>query len=203
MKFINMDAQLIHTVNEAIFNILTYYTCPLDCHAFCCKQYPIDITDREYNKLKRLSSEKIDKSKVVKYSKSKFHQLDAPCSFLGTDELCTAYNIRPERCRTFPFHMAECFIPCMEVYPCMMGKKIYKDYFGYKIYAMKRTNDTRLSQLKSEISLVLRDLDKISKSYYSSTDSNESIKLLGMPFNEILEFSNYLNDMKIDKNKIL
>lgn len=197
MKIINNVNQEVKDVNEAIFNILSYYTCPPDCHAFCCKQYPIDLKDKEYNKLKRLSSEKISKSKTVKNSRSKVHQLDAPCSFLGTDELCTAYKIRPERCRTYPFRQPYVYSPYMEVYPCMMGKKIYKDYFDYKIDAMKRTNYIGIHQVKSKISSVLRDLDERSNSYYLSTDPNDSIKLLGISFNEILEFLNYLNDRNI------
>lgn len=196
MKNIKEIKEEIPKVNDAIFNILSYYTCPPECHAFCCKQYPIDLTDKDYNKLRRLSPEKADKSRIVKYGKSKDHQLEVPCSFLGADELCTAYNIRPERCHTFPFNVTDRLSSNMQIYPCMMGKKASKDYCEYKIYTMKKNNDMRIHQAKLEIATFLRDLDERSKSYYLSKDPNETIPLLGIPFNEIYDFSDYLNDMK-------
>jgi Fe-S-cluster containining protein len=115
--------QEMQRVNEAIFDILNYYICPPECHAFCCKQCAVDLSDKEYNKLRRLSREKADKLKTVKYNRTYSHQLDTPCPFLGHDELCTAYDIRPVKCHTYPFNMTVTSSSLvMLIYPCMMGR---------------------------------------------------------------------------------
>ena len=117
----------LQKINGAIFNIIEYYTCPPDCHAFCCKVCPVDLTEKEYGILRKLSREKTDKSKIVIYQGgTKNHQLDNPCSFLDTDELCTVHSKRPTVCHIYPFSMAETFPSAMQIYPCIMGVKISK-----------------------------------------------------------------------------
>jgi len=192
MKDVKKVKQEIQQVNEAIFNILNYYTCPPDCHSFCCNVCPVDLTDKEYNKLRRLSCEKTDKSKVVKYRRAYVHQLDKPCPFLGSDELCTAYIIRPVTCHIYPFNMTETLPPLMQIFPCMMGKEIYKDYFEYKIYKIKKNNDIGINQAKAEISEALRGLDERSNSYYLSTDEDDNVKTIVLTFSEIFDFLDYL-----------
>lgn len=187
--------QELQKVNEAIFDILNYYTCPPKCHAFCCKQFAVDLTDIEYNRLRKLSRENTDKSKIVKYDRTCFHQLDTPCPFLGHDESCTAYNIRPLRCHTYPFNLTVIpSSPVMQIYPCMMGTEINKDFFKYKIFEMERTGDIEMYQVKLEISSILGKLDERSKKLYSNPDVD--VETIGLTFNEIFGFLDYLNEVK-------
>lgn len=37
MNNVKKAKQEMQKVNEAIFDILNYYTCPQECHSFCCK----------------------------------------------------------------------------------------------------------------------------------------------------------------------
>jgi Fe-S-cluster containining protein len=172
--------------------IIHLYTCPPDCHAFCCVKFNyVDLTDKEYNKLRKLSREKTDKLQIVRYNRTYFHRLDQPCPFLGSDELCTAYNVRPIRCHTYPFSLTDT-PSVMQIFPCMMGKKISKDFTEYLIFKMK--NDVGIYQTKLDMSSFLGHLDERSNLFYLSTDSN--VKTLGVAVSDIFDFLNYLNNMK-------
>lgn len=147
MKKIKQMKHEMQKINEAIFNIVNFYTCPQDCHAFCCVKLDyVDLTDKEYNKLRKLSREKTDKSQIVKYNCTYVHRLDQPCPFLGSNELCTAYDVRPIRCHTYPFSLTDTPSPFMQIFPCMMGKKISKDFIEYMAFKTEKTNDIGIHQ---------------------------------------------------------
>lgn len=144
--------------------------------------------------MRRLSREKTDKSQIVKQNRTYVHQLDMPCPFLGSDELCTIYNIRPIKCHTYPFNITEPFSSFMQIFPCMMGKKISKDFVEYMIFKMEKTNDIGIHQAKLEVSSFLENLDERSELFFTNTDGK--VKTLGAAFHEIFSFSDYLNTMK-------
>lgn len=183
-------------INEAIFKIVSFYECPPNCHAYCCVKLEfIDLTDIEYNKLHRLSYEKADKAQKEKINDRTYaHRLHQPCPFLGTDELCTAYNIRPIRCHTYPFSLTDKPSPFMQIFPCLIGKEIIKDFIKYMIFTMEKNNDIQINTRRLEFSEYLGKLDEKSNLFYSST--NSSVEVFGVAYNEIINFSNYLNNTK-------
>lgn len=196
MREIKKIKRELQKINEAVFNILDYYTCPSNCHAFCCKVGPIDLTEKEFRILRNSSHEITQNSKIVIYkSGTKIHQLCNPCLFLGTDELCTVYSRRPEMCHLYPFHIRETNPPCMEIFPCAMGIKIYKDYFEYKLFRMSETKSLYIEQARVEISNFLKKVDEKLNFYYSSMEQDDKVDTIGLTFPEIVDFSNYLKDM--------
>ncbi|MDQ1253243.1 MAG: hypothetical protein QG646_2393, partial [Euryarchaeota archaeon] len=60
MKRMNELDEIISTVSEAIFKVLNHYSCPADCHAYCCKKFPIEIDSKERKILRKRFKEKTD-----------------------------------------------------------------------------------------------------------------------------------------------
>ena len=88
------------TLHETVFSRIDC----LDC-ANCCKSLPPLINDTDVNRI----------SRALKMKASVFHQqyvridedgdsviATTPCPFLGADNYCSIYEVRPKACRAYP-----------------------------------------------------------------------------------------------------
>jgi Fe-S-cluster containining protein len=92
--------QIVHQFHEKVFE----KTNCLDC-ANCCKTTGPLFTDKDIerisSKLKLKSSQFIEK--YLKIDEDNDYVLQkTPCVFLGNDNYCTIYDIRPKACKEYP-----------------------------------------------------------------------------------------------------
>ena len=80
----------------------------IDCTRFanCCKTIPPGITDEDIGVITGhlgLSREQfIETYLVIDPDEGGYRMKKTPCPFLGEDDRCTIYDVRPEDCRQFP-----------------------------------------------------------------------------------------------------
>lgn len=115
-------------------SILEHYSCPESCNASCCKNYNINFTKKEYEKIFEKGDTEIRevlKSNAVDSHRSEFYKMlsTAICPLL-IDSKCRIYEYRPESCRKFPFVTT----PDTEseyvllLFLCTMSVNIIRDY---------------------------------------------------------------------------
>lgn len=89
-----------HTLHEAVFEEVDCLTC-----ANCCKTTSPMFTKKDVERISKHL-----KMKIADFS-VKYLRIDrdgdtvlktAPCSFLGSDNYCTIYDVRPKACREYP-----------------------------------------------------------------------------------------------------
>lgn len=115
-------------------SILEHYSCPELCNANCCKNYNINFTKKEYEKIFEKGSTEITdilKSNAVDSPRSEFYKMlpAAVCPLL-IDSKCRIYEYRPESCRKFPFATSQDTESghVLLLFLCPMSVNIIRDY---------------------------------------------------------------------------
>ena len=95
-----LDA-VVKTTTDEIWKQIDCTTC-----AHCCKSLKIVVDNKDIARLAQhfnTSAREFSKQYVaVAEDKTKYFS-SLPCPFLGQDNRCTVYEIRPEACRDYPY----------------------------------------------------------------------------------------------------
>lgn len=92
--------ELIHTTHQAVFKNTDCLTC-----ANCCKTTsPIfrDVDIQRISKHLRISEQKLISSYLHLDNEGDYVLNSSPCVFLGDDNYCSIYDVRPLACREYP-----------------------------------------------------------------------------------------------------
>lgn len=92
--------ELFHSADEYIFQEINC----LDC-ANCCKTTPAMILDKDVKRISKhlnISVSEFYKKYTVKDEDHDIVFKNVPCVFLGEDNYCSIYEVRPESCREYP-----------------------------------------------------------------------------------------------------
>jgi Fe-S-cluster containining protein len=169
----------------ALKKILSYYSCPSDCLAFCCRIQDIELIEKDLNTLRKGTKEDLSDLEFRETDGERTYIIKPPCRYLSESNKCTIYRWRPSTCKLFPFN----FNPeeyKFVVYPCKMGVDISKDFAEYKS-----------QKINEPIPLhVITNLEAASELYYSDADNDTQISLTKMSFSELIEFSKFLKSKK-------
>ncbi len=79
----------------------------IDCLlcANCCKTTHPLITQQDVNRISRhlkISGKQFIRNYVLKDYNGEMMFRAVPCTFLGSENICSIYNVRPEACRRYP-----------------------------------------------------------------------------------------------------
>ena len=75
--------------------------CAVECGAKCCKDKQVSLIDDEVKMLGAMNS-KVDLRMNAETGKY-FMLTGSRCTFLGDQNECSIYDVRPKACRTFPY----------------------------------------------------------------------------------------------------
>ena len=92
--------ELFHTQHEAVFA----ETDCLEC-ANCCKTTPPLLLNEDINRISKalhIPVKKMIEKYVVRDEDDDLVFNQTPCPFLGMDNYCTIYDVRPNACREYP-----------------------------------------------------------------------------------------------------
>ncbi len=92
--------KLIHPLHEEVFQC----TDCLEC-ANCCKTTGPLFTDKDISRIAKYLKIKPSRftEKYLRIDEDKDYVLQTlPCVFLGEDNYCSIYNVRPKACKEFP-----------------------------------------------------------------------------------------------------
>jgi Fe-S-cluster containining protein len=92
--------QLIHPLHKKVFECTNCLEC-----ANCCKTTGPLFTDKDISRIAKYLRIKPSKftDKYLHIDEDRDYVLKSlPCSFLGKNNYCTIYNVRPKACREFP-----------------------------------------------------------------------------------------------------
>ena len=92
--------QLIHPIHKKVFECTNCLEC-----ANCCKTTGPLFTDKDINRIAKYFKSKPSKftEKYLRIDEDRDYVLKSvPCVFLGKNNYCTIYNVRPKACREFP-----------------------------------------------------------------------------------------------------
>ena len=92
--------KLIHPIHEEVFAC----TDCLEC-ANCCKTTGPLFTDKDISRISKHLKIKpsIFTEKYLRIDEDRDYVLESvPCTFLGEDNYCSIYDVRPKACREFP-----------------------------------------------------------------------------------------------------
>lgn len=99
LKSYDVDA-LFHVQHEQVFAEINC----LDC-ANCCKTTPALVSNEDINRIAkylRISSKDFITKYVVKDDDGDTILNKTPCTFLGDDNTCAIYEVRPFACKDYP-----------------------------------------------------------------------------------------------------
>lgn len=100
-QFSNNDVnELFHTAHEQVFQEINC----LDC-ANCCSTTPALISERDAKRISKhlkISISNFYSTYIIKDEDGDQVFKKTPCVFLGTDNFCSIYEVRPEACREYP-----------------------------------------------------------------------------------------------------
>nr|WP_292469542.1 YkgJ family cysteine cluster protein [Methanolobus sp.] len=108
--------------------MLSYYECPSDCQAYCCKIQEIEIDMKDLKALCNVLRTITDSLDSTLYNGVTIYKLKYLCPFFSEFDKCNAYKHRPTICRIYPFNFNsenEMFT----INPCKMGVNILNDFF--------------------------------------------------------------------------
>jgi Fe-S-cluster containining protein len=80
----------------------------IDCTrcANCCKTAAVSLDDADIDRIAThlgISRDKLIAAYLAAYPvEGRYHMATMPCPFLGSDDRCTIYDVRPEICRSYP-----------------------------------------------------------------------------------------------------
>jgi len=92
--------KLIHPLHEEVFECTDCLKC-----ANCCKTTGPLFTDKDISRISKHLRIKPSKftEKYLRIDEDRDYVLKTvPCAFLGEDNYCTIYNVRPKACREYP-----------------------------------------------------------------------------------------------------
>jgi Fe-S-cluster containining protein len=92
--------ELFHTQHEQVFAEIDCLQC-----ANCCKTTPALVTNEDINRIAKhlqLSSKEFITKYVIKDDDGDTILHKTPCTFLGNDNKCAIYNVRPFACKDYP-----------------------------------------------------------------------------------------------------
>ena len=92
--------QLIHPLHEKVFECTNCLEC-----ANCCKTIGPLFTDNDINRIAKYLVIKPSEftQKYLRIDEDKDYVLrSVPCTFLGKNNACSIYKVRPKACREFP-----------------------------------------------------------------------------------------------------
>jgi len=92
--------KLIHPLHEEVFECTDCMKC-----ANCCKTTGPLFTDKDISRISKHLSIKPSKftEKYLRIDEDRDYVLKTvPCAFLGADNYCRIYDVRPKACREFP-----------------------------------------------------------------------------------------------------
>ena len=91
---------LMHELHEAEFEKTDCLTC-----ANCCKTTSPMVTDKDVARISkhlRMKEQKFIETYLRVDEDNDFVMQTLPCPFLGADNYCSIYDVRPKACREFP-----------------------------------------------------------------------------------------------------
>ena len=92
--------KLVHHLHDEVFEC----TDCLDCANCCTTTGPL-FTDKDISRISKYLRIKPSEfvAKYLRIDEDRDYVLKSlPCTFLGTDNYCSIYNVRPKACREFP-----------------------------------------------------------------------------------------------------
>ena len=92
--------KLVHPLHDEVFEC----TDCLDCANCCTTTGPL-FTDKDIARISKYLRIKPSDfvAKYLRIDEDRYYVLKSlPCTFLGTDNYCSIYNVRPKACREFP-----------------------------------------------------------------------------------------------------
>tara|TARA_B110000008_G_C16689895_1_gene452257 strand:- start:117 stop:602 length:486 start_codon:yes stop_codon:yes gene_type:complete len=92
--------KLVHPLHDEVFEC----TDCLDCANCCTTTGPL-FTDKDIARISKYLRIKPSEfvAKYLRIDEDRDYVLKSlPCTFLGTDNYCSIYNVRPKACREFP-----------------------------------------------------------------------------------------------------
>jgi Fe-S-cluster containining protein len=90
----------VHALHEAVFETINC----LDC-ANCCRSLGPRITDTDVRRIAaslRIKPSGFTENYLVVDEEGDYIFRSMPCPFLGSDNYCTIYDVRPRACREYP-----------------------------------------------------------------------------------------------------
>jgi Fe-S-cluster containining protein len=92
--------ELFHTQHEEVFAELDCLQC-----ANCCKTTPALVSNEDINRIAKhlqISSKDFMSKYVIRDNDSDTILNKTPCTFLGSDNKCSIYEVRPFACKDYP-----------------------------------------------------------------------------------------------------
>ena len=92
--------ELFHTQHEEVFSEIDCLQC-----GNCCKTAPPLLLNEDINRISKklnLSVKNFMQEYVVKDEDGDLVLNQSPCPFLGSDNFCKIYEVRPNACREYP-----------------------------------------------------------------------------------------------------
>lgn len=92
--------ELFHSQHDAVFQEINCLHC-----GNCCKTTPALILNEDINRISKhlqLSTKDFIQKYVVKDNDGDLVFRQTPCVFLGADNYCSIYEVRPNACREYP-----------------------------------------------------------------------------------------------------
>ena len=91
---------LIHPIHDEVFACTDCLQCANCCKTTGPKFIESDIT--RISKLFKMKTREFEDEYLRKDSEGEFVLKSVPCTFLGADNKCYIYDVRPKACREFP-----------------------------------------------------------------------------------------------------
>ena len=91
---------IIHPVHEEVFACTDCLKC-----ANCCKTTSPLFSERDIKRISkylRISPQQLEDTYLKRDSDEYFVLQNSPCTFLGDDNYCSIYSVRPKACQEFP-----------------------------------------------------------------------------------------------------
>ena len=170
----------------AILDILHAYECPPECPAYCCKSFPIQITNHERKILRKLSLEKTNFLKRKELPFGPGYEIDPPCGFLENNR-CNAHDRRPLICKIYPFVLEETFI---QIHPCIVGLKIAENIMSYQIEMIKKDNPKNKDLLISNLLEIYSSVKEGSHRFYDNID--KPCKMISIPSQNLIHYRDFI-----------
>lgn len=199
MNVVEKTMKRVYNYN-AMKKILSFYGCPDECQAYCCKHGEIQILESGFKRLRA-----IDKNRIYDIEKLPIHVADngfkfvgycihTPCAFLK-DNKCTAQTRKPWTCAIYPFRVSE-DIPqgFVAIQPCKMGIKMIEDWTDFAILEVRKEGWPQ-AMLEDNIQNKRRLLE-LFRDESTVFENKEIVKELHIHVLHLDPFANYLQKKK-------
>ncbi len=176
------EARLRDTpIYSLLMNILSYYECPSDCHAYCCKIQKIEMDMKDLKALRNVSKTKTEGLDSILNNGVRYYKLNYPCTFLSEVDTCDAYKHRPTICRIYPFNNNS-ETGMFTIDPCKMGVNIVTDILEYTTKILNQPIPPNASN----------KLNETYEIFYSTIKEDSKIEFFAFTFDHLKMFGEYL-----------